>query len=212
MNQTKTIPILLTIIAVLFVSILVLLAVYLPKNQSVPVKIDVAPTPTTVPTIKPTVVVPTTTTSTTPTPTSAITSDWKNYTSSIYKYTIKYPNDWTVKEENRDPTNKDNLQRVNFYQPGYNASEQGPSDKYTSITIDANNNQYTLGNPNRVINTTFANLDASQISTKGGQDSPSEQLWFQKGNDFFIIYMTYSGDKTTLNLYNQILSTFKFTQ
>lgn len=53
----------------------------------------------------------------TPTPIADETANWKIYTNDKYNYNIKYPNNWSVKENNARDTVGNQIQNVTFYSP-----------------------------------------------------------------------------------------------
>lgn len=196
MNQTKTVPILLTIIAVLFVSILVVLTMNLSKNQPTPAKTDVALTPTIVPTIA---VAPTTTSI------SSIPSDWKIFENKEFGFSLQTPASINVNNLMNDQYNR-------------NVDLKG-DDINLHITLKNSPNDFDLSRYYYMDNTKF------KTTTLGGQtanvyefpngycDGPGCSAPFVAvvtEHNKNIYSLSFFGVTKLSNTENQILSTLQF--
>lgn len=213
MNQSKTVPILLTIIAVSFVSILILLYQNINSNKSVSIQTIDNPSPSivSIPTVIPTSTITPTKSATS----SAVdTKNWKNYTNNTHNFSLRYPASWSIN------TNEAELKE--------NAKLVLSSRAYKIIVWS---NLVGIGGGTKVVpseNITISGIElykrdlGENVVEKSGSfeiasrpDSPTfaylnktydisfEYPFIDKGNQSY---------KNNLEIFDQILSTFKFTQ
>ncbi len=129
----------------------------------------------------------------------------KTYISKLYGYQVSYPADWTI--------------QVNTSVP----AGAGSNPEYVTLTTSDKRNlpQIDLwvltGEPpmsgfeNCEKNFVFRNLPACHLSVPAGQN-PAAEVWiFQNGTANFFIRMNYQ-DTNSMQLFNDFLSSFEFTQ
>lgn len=156
-----------------------------------------------------------------PTTQSLDTSNWKTYTNSEYKFTLKYPPEWIGTEVNTE--------EVRFFKNLYLNNQSG-TKTYISVTVKTNpNNQnlkewliaqnlisanYSEDFHTQIDETTIANIKGLKITTpvNGGQ----ETYYLPMNRNVIQITYIFKGQSLAeynelVNIFNQILSTFKFT-
>jgi hypothetical protein len=170
----------------------------------------------------------------TDTATPATGAGWKTYTNSVDNYSFKYPNNWTVKSEN---LSTDSVTKVTILQSSDFVSDQ-PDMGGGSIPGASKGKQLEISvshNPNFNSYQEYKNFaeEKSTIIPKnffsshkeimvGGvqamvhldgkptyKGSLSESYFFNRKTIFTIVFTNSSSEN---DLFNQILSTFKFTQ
>lgn len=162
-----------------------------------------------------------------PVPTIDPTANWKTYTNSEYKYQLKYPNDWSVKENSGQDTVGNQVQNTTFYSPTKDyALVFGVRKSGETINIVGRSGvsagDFVASNP--------IPFDGSSLPTKNlVYKGKIKAVFYQPEADFYkvnnfevyadfdrVTYDDYEG-RDILNLpelaeANQILSTFKFTK
>lgn len=178
---------------------------------------NVFPTPTQTPTS----ITTSTPTQITPTvkPTADPTANWKTYANSSYSYQIKYPSDWSVIREDKDkpafktivqltPNNStNNLPSVvvvieqNTFDTVYNGLKE-ISERYKGTF-----KQFTVNN-------LITNANKAEFITGAGDSDYNIQVIFEKNKLAYNIEFLSNNppDPNEIKLFDQILSTFKFTQ
>lgn len=138
-----------------------------------------------------------------PSPTSEA-SQKKTFRSDTYHYQFSYPADWKI--------------QVNTAVP----SGAGSNPEYVTVTANGNLPQIAvevltgappmLGYEDCVKNFIFHDLPACQISLQAGQN-PATELWiFQNGKANFYIAMAYQDKNSSMQQFNDFVSSFEFTQ
>jgi hypothetical protein len=123
---------------------------------------------------------------------SEVPSNWKTYTDSRNVYQIKYPDKYVLASANRLKT-QDNSVLIDF--------NYGP-DKYNDI------------NNSKSHSTLFINgIKAYKITGLGGIGTDSYSIWITAADgNYAVISFSYpEGREENFSEFNQILSTFKFT-
>lgn len=163
---------------------------------------------------------------TVPTPTTDPTADWKTYTNTKYKFSFKYPSEVFFQGK----TDSDYIfleSDKNFVMP-LGGWDSQPTD--IEISIDQNSKNLTFSEKVNSIKKLLDNTSVSeseialsssigkQISGQGASETPlQESRWIfiilkiPNINKFVDISLIESG-KFNINTFNQILSTFKFTE
>ncbi len=145
-----------------------------------------------------------------------ITQDWQVYINKSYNYTFKVPKDWIIKGESSDNVIFVNSSDIKYF----NDTQQLPhlsKGNQLEVVITADNS-YTRAEP---VESYFVNPGKEILL-----DGEKGMLWttdkaynyqgqmgyelrvFHKGNGYFIYMLSASPQDL---LFNQILSTFKFT-
>lgn len=128
------------------------------------------------------------------------TANWKTYTSIKYGYSIKYPQEWSLKIENFDYSHEERVS-LDYNLPSNN-------NDFVAITISTTTGSYSttgIGKPNSIIN----GVNVYKVSLPSGQNPAQEGTAFNRNNNYYSIWMFY-GDKKYVDIYNKILSTFTF--
>ena len=147
---------------------------------------------------------------------SADTANWKTYTNSKYGFTLKYPQNLSVKETsniiifnavgNKDNEtvfalivyeNPNNLSLKDYETKNTGESGMGPSVYYSSSQL------VTLENGTKVY---YQKEEISCFSKCGSY------IWINKDKIYKFLGSVNSGIKDQKQIMDQILSTFKFTQ
>ncbi|NMC35528.1 hypothetical protein GYA49_00625 [Candidatus Beckwithbacteria bacterium] len=138
----------------------------------------------------------------TPTPQAQVdeTADWETYTSEGYGFEFKYPKLASLKETNYT---------------GYLASTTIFLDNitpYATIDISVQASWDGTGEAKTAErNIVIDGLPAYKKSYPGGQNPPGELVYFEKDGNVFRIFLSWDGETQELkNVFDQILSTFKF--
>ena len=129
----------------------------------------------------------------------------KTFTSTLYGYKVSYPANWTI--------------LINTSVP----SGPGTNPEYVTLTTNDASNlprieiEVLTGEPpmqgyeNCEKNFVFRSLPACKISLPAGQN-PATEIWiFQNGSAYFFIAMQYQ-DTQAVQLFDDFLSSFMFTQ
>lgn len=129
----------------------------------------------------------------------------KTFTSSLYGYQVSYPADWTI--------------QINTSVP----AGAGSDPEYVTLTPNAGSNlpriqvEVLTGTPpmtgyeNCDRNFVFRSLPACKISQPAGQNPAAEIFVFQKDKANFFIALQYE-DKNSLQLFDDFMTSFQFTQ
>ena len=176
MNQSKQLTILSVAVAVLFVSVLFLLFLNFQK-----------PTPISTPT---TGVLPTTVPVTDPT------ANWKTYTSTEWKFSVKYPTNWKVVTGEKPS--------FDILPPDSNKFQTG------SVNISLGYNYQQPQVPSDWSDFTLINADQFGNATWAAKNNQSNDIVFQNGNVQVYVGVMLT-NSVTKEIFQQILSTFKFT-
>jgi len=131
-------------------------------------------------------------------------SDWKKYTDSTYKFSIKYPPDWELKEN-------ESIEGLTY---NYTKISKREGDLMVRIAI------VPLTTPDEFLENTslkedrtyryfrFNNLNATEVEVPAMM---SEKIIFiDKGNKTFILFRDYSTDEEDLEILTPIISSFDF--
>lgn len=148
------------------------------------------------------------------------TAKWKTYTNDKYQFSLKYPEDYSYYES----PNKDSAY---FTPTQYKTSDVTALPMITFAMLQFPNsinnlqdelNQIKADDPNGIQNVKNITVDgtmAIQFNELQGNELDTQILLKTKisGNNIFMIKLTEydKADKEMLSVYNQILSTFKFT-
>jgi len=139
-----------------------------------------------------------------PATTADPTANWKTYTDSKYNYSFKYPDTETIKITDYTGelstisliNTKTKLEDLVFY--------VGTTDESTGYS--KNDTNYTKSTTN------IGGLDATRVSLPMGQNPPQELVFFTNNGKYYHFQFIWDGkDQTALTTFDQILSTFKFT-
>lgn len=158
-----------------------------------------------------------TVTSTTSTPSLSATSssqvadptlNWKIYTNSVDKYSMKYPKDWVVKEDE-----------------GSTKIQNSSADSYIAITITDKQSSQTLleylksvqfkGENAELILVKINGLDGLKLSKVDAIWPALASNWVANGNEVVYFGLNVANDaqkEASTNTYNQMLGTFQFTK
>lgn len=130
----------------------------------------------------------------------------KTFSSDTYHYQFSYPADWKIQVNTALP-------------PG-----AGSNPEYVTVTVNDGSNlpqiavevltdaPPMLGYEDCVKNFIFHDLPACQISLPAGQN-PATELWiFQNGTANFYIAMAYQDPNSSMQQFNDFVSSFEFTQ
>ena len=130
----------------------------------------------------------------------------KTFSSDTYHYQFSYPADWKIQVNTAIP-------------PG-----AGSNPEYVTVTVNDGSNlpqiavevltdaPPMLGYEDCVKNFIFHDLPACQISLPAGQN-PAMELWiFQNGTANFYIAMAYQDPNSSMQQFNDFVSSFEFTQ
>lgn len=182
--------ILISLVAILFVSVLYFLylnftkkpeVVYVPQTGKITL-------PNTVPTV------------------SQQTADWKTYTNKTYGFSFQYPSTSTVSSHT-----------YTGYLASFIINKISPTDQYTDITFYVGNTDESLKIDRTdknitVKDITISGLNAMQVSMPLGQNPAQELVYFSNNGKYFSFQFVGDTKGTVaLNNFSQILSTFKFT-
>lgn len=182
--------------------------IYLSNSKSKP-----QPTPKPTPTVNPL-----------PTPTDE-TANWKTYENTKYGYTIKLPPNWSMKAATEDPLGETcsavngtenilELSKNSIKECGFIGEMLPPQDIDITIWVtSAFQDIYSiLSNPGKI---TIGGIEATRYKFKDNAEFPNVQdtrIYLNHNNKGYIIYLREDSGGNFLDLiYNQILSTFKFT-
>lgn len=155
----------------------------------------------------------------TPSATPDVTANWKTYANSSYSYQIKYPSDWSVINEDKDkpafkaivqlaPNNStNNLPSVvvaieqNTFDTVYNGLKE-VSERYKGTF-----KQFTVNN-------LITNANKAEFITGAGNSDYNIQVIFEKNKLAYNIEFLSKNppDPNEIKIFDQILSTFHFTQ
>jgi len=155
-----------------------------------------------------------------PSPTTDPTANWKTYTNTKYGYTFKYPNPWTENCSKDISQNSPLSQSVIVCPEAYPTGPFGGIPAYFNVTVESKKIGETAQdikklkekeNPSikEVSVPKIANYDVA-ASYFEGAGIPNATVYLVK-NPSDTTYMNITGDGIDENIYNQILSTFKFT-
>ncbi len=167
---------------------------------------------------------PTATSTVSPTPTADKTADWRVYTNKKYGYSIKYPSDWIIKTSGNDILVQNKKGDIYASNEGV---ESGNKVKGSFITISSANkdNSQTLENYLKSVfyendNAVFEKITINTYS--GLKLKDLDEIWpgdimIHVNNDNQVVSLTLniSDDSETTastNIFNKMLSTFKFTK
>ncbi|HBA46112.1 TPA: hypothetical protein DEQ22_02420 [Candidatus Nomurabacteria bacterium] len=151
-------------------------------------------------------------------------ANWKTYTNTQYGFEFKYPSDYSLKESSiyfseEIPEGK----RVFMESPTCKTLVTGggpwPKD-CVSFNLLIQKNKISIATDGVIViktATQVAGYFAERVEdNSGGMWDGLSQIYvqFEKGGDWYISYLSYNSENKTAaeNLFNQILSTFKFTK
>ena len=153
-----------------------------------------------------------------PSPTSTVeeVSTWKIYNSKKYGYSFKYPTEWSSEEI--IPARPDELTEQNCWEPAADI-EMGVTVKKDSIN---SGELKGLGDNQIQISKSYSQVSGVLYRTRGTGEGGSlyrQDFIFTKNNNYYWISLSarYKGPNTTQTeesankIFDQILSTFKFT-
>jgi len=144
------------------------------------------------------------------TPTPNPTAGWKTYLNNTYSYDCQYPYSWSVMDINP------------YYVRFTSSSNNPPKDPFITIQVQENKKLLDIRSWHKE---TYPSYLFDTLSLKDGEFinhkalifedkiDGSRVIWFEYGNQVYSVSLTYSGNpkSTEINeIYNQILSTFKF--
>ena len=168
----------------------------------------------------------------TPTPTSDLTANWKTYTNTEYGYSIKYPPNWIYEEETREGSL--GLGFEIHLKPVLKPDLPKPINYVPAVTLSIHENNKTLedimkkGNCNtpdncipyeETIDLLVGGYPAKMVSPP--DILPTDRVFLKKDNFLFsflvLLDKSYEDNygltvEKKREIFNQILSTFKFTQ
>jgi len=145
-----------------------------------------------------------------PVPLEILTKDWKTYTNTKNKYTIKYPVTWQIKENVNDlfpaeiPPTTFLFEQVGEFAPGISIWKVPKIDPRQWITRQLYSPDYSQIKTENIV---VGGISGTKIS---GIPGPLEQGWVFVERDGQA-YIFYAGVQTELTIFDQMLSTFKFT-
>ena len=172
--------------------------------------------------------------STLPSPTLNIPSAWHTYSNMIMDFTIKYPKNWFIKEVNQNLTRTITIyigSFKNLTSPTYSPEEETNNGYFTINTLENKSNlslkdwfeEYTYceggcaPTPPKFIQEININNVPAIVAT---QDLPgpwglgTKYYYFNNNSVIFELHFFYPQDSNKKiefeNIYNQILSTFRF--
>ena len=167
------------------------------------------------------------------------TANWKTYTNTVYGFSIKYPTDWRLVNE-PIPTGNNSLLDITFTPDPVTNGPGGGMLSGIYVSIGTNTKMETLTNyvNNDVVQSTLAyeekfksnsgsnpggfspitqkaltidSMPAIQINGLPGAGNPGPSIFFIKNNNIFTLYWEKTLQPNDDQLFNQILSAFKFT-
>ncbi len=148
-----------------------------------------------------------------PCPTSNPTANWKTYLNKAYNFSFKYPNVWDVTGENSlFVAPKSTIDGIKKMKGGFEGGSFLNIQIKTGEFIAPVSNDYsTVTQKERIIN----DLTAIEYTSRFIKDVPG----FESGAVITDVVFNKNGEKTdvelldnkNINIFNQILSTFKFT-
>lgn len=202
----------------LFLAILIILTLFLIKaNKTIQITENIISSPTSIPT--PTLIPP----QISITPTTDPTADWKTYTNSTYKYSIKYPNNWLSKistDGSLNLTTPENEKAVKEIRKSGMMSEE-PDGSYL-IACYQNINEYNKGTGTKTLSDYFVKnndeyLLLDEITINKFHSYIIEMKGMGTGVKGYIIENSNSSfcqislkNKELTNIENQFINTFKF--
>ncbi|MFA5770548.1 MAG: hypothetical protein WC894_03595 [Patescibacteria group bacterium] len=137
------------------------------------------------------------------------TAGWKTYTNTKYKYTLQYPLEWQIRENVTDvfpnkPPSTYIFEKIEEFAPGIYIWVVPKVEPKQWIMEQLVSPDYTQAKTDNII---IASIQGTKIS---GIPGPLEQEWVfvNKDSQSFILY---AGAMTDMIIFDQILSTFKFT-
>lgn len=167
-------------------------------------------TTTTTPAVTTTPTTTTTTTTTTPDPTA----DWKTYTNTKNGYSFKYPGDYTLQDIN-DPAievySPDRMKEIDKLNKTATGDRGGVPPSLAIYPVSKSVSEYTK-------DSAYSNKGQTTIDgitfKQGVYDGLGKQMMFigDVRGQTYIIYAMEEDYNKNLDLYKNILSTFKFTK
>lgn len=133
------------------------------------------------------------------------TASWKTYTSDRYKYSIKYPPLWSLKRTAVVYYPEIEVERVTLQHPNY-------SSNFVYVDMEAREDDWPGIEPNTFGDAheyTFAGIKSYRRSFRSTQNGGQEIVYFQRGRNYFTFQLV-DDRKEFTDLFNQILSTFRF--
>ena len=149
------------------------------------------------------------------TPTSSnIPKDWKNYTDSIYKFSINYPSDWTVTKESTyfSLISADTAKKIKESGPSSTYGPELSISFYKSSTLFTNekvkNFEEFVNQDSNVKKITINGINGYSVTTA----YPDHRIYLEKGDYIVAITdqysMSYEDYKSSLR--EKIINTLKF--
>lgn len=138
-----------------------------------------------------------------PSPTAPTTSDastWKTYTNDQYHFSFSYPPDWILKS---DPSGDVVL---------LNTGPNGIPD-VIQFSINVSTKGYQNSFPNYTLNSSVGSIRSYRTANADAQSRQYPYIieQFKKGDDYYQINLQYYNSRV-VPTFNQVLTTFKFTQ
>ena len=128
------------------------------------------------------------------------TANWKNYTNTIDRFTLKYPNDFVVDETDTKNGN------ISIYKIGSNDLLSEGGSEWARLIIKNENSLH----PN--FDKDYINAKGSQFSSTSRDIGTGNNIVLRNSNNKNLYLNCYLyNSKEDINICNQILSTFKFT-
>ncbi len=157
-----------------------------------------------------------------PTPTTDPTANWKTYINALGGYSVKYPSDWGILEEMNTNISKSiptgQISPVAFPQTVNNYGQRiffGVYENQSSSIDDFVKTNIMAGNDTSFVKykpITIDGIQGEETTSLPGQ-TDNDQVFVKKGQRIYdIVWIKSLGGKTiTQEIFNQIVSTFKFT-
>ena len=150
------------------------------------------------------------------------TADWKTYRNEKYKYSIKYPTkldfikDWQLTEKTSDPDDNIAFVSKNLYEGGIEIIIKDKSYNMPLKDWLVKNDIY--GNIISLEKINFNGLESYKVCSKEPVNINTERIYFEKNSNLYQISFVGKGSDerefekiSTYSLFQEILSTFKFT-
>lgn len=179
------------VIAMILLALLGLVGYLVIQNQSLQRDLAESPAiqPTNAPVLQPSI---------TPDPTTT----WQTYTDNTYKYSVSYPPTWTIPSYGTTQRVSPNNEKLMFIQANAFMNECMQAESTTTKNVVGQT--FTIKH--------FSGISQGEMCS-GSQFSDFKEIWFMSPKqDYGIVFQYPKATATTSEqLFDQILSTFKFT-